>query len=211
MERSKPNNFALDDKDYSTGEIQRILKGMNMRNNLKELLKTKKVLAGFLLVAGLTILPSLSNAQGATEPWVGTIPGDNINLATTDEMSAIRRMLNNQDYVGAVNNAKKYISSLENFERSGKTSQYKYDAYNALCLGLTAQKKYDEAMEACNTAIAEAPARWFAYNSRGSLNFRSGNFAEAEKDYRLALEHAPKINNISEILEHNISLAQSKN
>ena len=108
MERSKPNNFALDDNDYSTGEIQRILKGMNMRNNLKKLLKTKKVLASFLLVAGLSILPSLSNAQGATEPWVGTISGDNINLATTDEMSAIREMLNNQDYSGAVYNTQKY-------------------------------------------------------------------------------------------------------
>ncbi|MCP5381308.1 MAG: tetratricopeptide repeat protein [Kordiimonadaceae bacterium] len=182
-----------------------------MQNNLNKMLPAKKALTSFLLVAGLATLPTMSFAQSATEPWVGTIPGDNIYFSTTDEMSAIRNMLNNQDYVGAVNNAKKYISSLENFERSGKTSQFRYDAYNALCLGLTAQRKYDEAMEACNTAIEEAPTRWFAYNSRGSLNFRSGNFTEAEKDYRLALEHAPKSGNISEILEHNISLAQSKN
>ncbi|HPF46368.1 MAG: hypothetical protein KDF58_06210 [Alphaproteobacteria bacterium] len=181
-----------------------------MRNNVNKMHKSRKILAGILMASSLAILPSISSAQLSSEPWLGTIPGDNINFASTDELTAIRNMLNAQDYVGAVNYAKRYISTLENFERSGKTSQYKYDAYNALCLGLTAQQKYEEAMEACNTAIKDAPNRWFAYNSRGSLNFRSGNFSEAEKDYRLALEFAPKSGDISEILEHNISLAQSR-
>lgn len=182
-----------------------------MNNFLRKSLKSKIAFAGILIASGLTILPLMSSAQQAPEPWTGNVPGDNFSFASNDQLRSIRDMLNNNDINGAVNSAKRYVSSLERFERSGQTSQYKYDAYNALCIGLTAQKNYDEAREACDNAIKDSPNRWFAYNSRGSLNFRSGNYADAIKDYNLALERAPNTGHIVEILEHNINLAQSKN
>ena len=126
-------------------------------------------------------------------------------------LSDIRRKLNEGDITDAVRLAERYVEGIEANSRSGKTTRYRYDAYNALCISLTAQKSYDKALEACNTAIKDSPNRWFAYNSRGSLNYRTGKFADAVKDYRLALENAPQVGDISSVLEHNIRLAEAKN
>lgn len=172
----------------------------------------KKAVAAAFVTVGLFAIPAIGNAQIASpDPWTGAVAGDNFSFASTDSLSDIKKMLNDGDITGAVRNAKKYIVGLEREKRSGKTSKYTYDAYNALCISLSAQKNYAEAIEACNTAIKDSPNRWFAYNSRGSLNFRQGNFSDAINDYRMALDNAPKIDSVSTILQHNINLAESRN
>ena len=114
------------------------------------------------------------------------------------------------DITNAVRLAEKNIKSIENNSRSGKTTKYSYDAYNALCISLTAQKNYERALIACNTAIKDSPNRWFAFNSRGSLKYQTEKFKDAISDYRLALDNAPKFADITSILEHNIRLSEAK-
>ena len=181
-----------------------------MSNYENKFLKIRTVTASALVALGLIAIPAIGQAQ-QTDAWTGAVPGTNIYLNTNDMLNSIRSMLNNNDIDGAVKSAQRYVDEMEREKRSGKTTEYRYDAYNALCISLTAQKNYKEAMEACNTAIGDSPARWFAYNSRGSLNFRSGNFANAVSDYRMALERAPKSGEMSMVIEHNIELAQSQN
>jgi len=187
-------------------------KGKTMSNHTKKLSIYKKAVAAFFVTIGLITIPVTGNAQiSSPDPWTGSVAGDNFSFASTDTLTNIKKMLNEGDIAGAVRNAKKLVVELEREKRSGKTSKYTYDAYNALCISQTAQKSYGEAIEACNAAIKNSPNRWFAYNSRGSLNYRQGNFADAVRDYRMALDNAPKIESVSTILQHNIKLAESRN
>lgn len=181
-----------------------------MSNYTFKLPKLKSAAAGALITIGFFALPAITNAQTATEPWTGAVAGSNFNVGTNDMLVDIRKNLNEGNITSAVRLSERYIDSIENNSRSGKTTRYRYDAYNALCISLTAQKSYEKALEACNTAIEDSPKRWFAYNSRGSLNYRTGKFANAIKDYRMALENAPQVGDISSLLKHNISLAEAK-
>jgi Tfp pilus assembly protein PilF len=86
----------------------------------------------------------------------------------------------------------------------------KYDAFNALCLSLTADKQFSKAMEACDNAIEHSPKRWQAFNSRGSLNYKNGKFDSALNDYRIALENAPNQSGVKKIIEHNIKISEPR-
>ena len=182
-----------------------------MSNYTLKLPKLKSAAAGALITIGLLAIPAIANAQAVAEPWTGAVAGSTYEFGTDDMLVDIRKALNEGNVTDAVRFAERYVERLESNTRSGKTSKYRYDAYNALCISLTAQKTYDRAMEACNTAIDDSPNRWFAYNSRGSLNFRSGNFADAVRDYRMALEKAPQVGDVSSLIENNIKLAEAQN
>tara|TARA_Y100000385_G_scaffold267819_1_gene304309 strand:- start:165 stop:692 length:528 start_codon:yes stop_codon:yes gene_type:complete len=173
-------------------------------------LKIKHTIACAAFLTGMAFTVAPSSAQNAVEPWTGAIPGDTIYFANNDGLRQIRKMLNDGEIDKAVVFAKAYVKSAESNSRSGKTSSMKYDAYNALCLAYTAQKNYDAAIEACDTAIKDSPKGWLAYNSRGSLNLKTGNLTEANNDYRMALENAPEKGDIKTILEHNMNLAQNQ-
>lgn len=173
-------------------------------------LTIKKTYTSAALIVGMVFASTSAFAQSAAEPWTGAIPGDTIYFANNDGLRQIRAMLNDGEIDKAVVFAKAYVASADTNLRSGKTSSMRYDAYNALCLAYTAQQDYDAAKEACNTAIKDQPKGWLAYNSRGSLNLKTGNFTEANKDYRMALENAPSKGDIKIILEHNMNLAQNR-
>ncbi|MDG1021763.1 MAG: hypothetical protein P8O77_09770 [Emcibacteraceae bacterium] len=173
-------------------------------------LNFKNTFASAAILTSMSIAATSAYAQSAVEPWTGAIPGDNVYFANNDGLKQIRSMLNDGEIDKAVTFAKAYVQSSEADSRSGKTSSMRYDAYNALCLAYTAQKNYDAAKEACNTAIKDTPNGWLAYNSRGSLNLKMGNASEANNDYRMALENAPEKGDIKIILEHNINLAQNQ-
>lgn len=174
-------------------------------------LKHKAIALGTATILGLSAFSTASFAQTATEAWTGAIPGDTIYFDNDDNLVRIRGMLNNGDIDRAVVFAKNYAESFEENKRSGKTSPRRYDAYNALCLAFTAQKDYDAAKAACDEAVKDSPNRWMAYNSRGSLNMKSGNTSAAAEDYRMALENAPDTGDIKSILEHNLQLARRGN
>lgn len=167
-------------------------------------------LTPIVTLISIIFMSTVANTQTAPEPWTGAIPGDNIHFGTNDVLVSIRKNLNRGDITNAVRLAEKNIKSIENNSRSGKTTKYSYDAYNALCISLTAQKNYERALIACNTAIKDSPNRWFAFNSRGSLKYQTEKFKDAISDYRLALDNAPKFADITSILEHNIRLSEAK-
>lgn len=173
-------------------------------------LNLKKILTGSALIVGLSLTATAAQAQTAVDPWTGAIPGSTIYFPANDNLKQIRKMLNNGEIDKAVVFAQQNIKSIETESRSGKTTRLRYDAYNALCISLTAQGSFDKAREACDTAIKESPNRWMAYNSRGSLNYKTENLSAALSDYRLALENSPTTGDIKSILEHNIDLTQNK-
>jgi len=60
-------------------------------------------------------------------------------------------------------------------------------ALNNLCIGLTGQKKYVEAMKNCNAAIERKPREWIFYNNRANIYFFERQFDRALADYYKAL------------------------
>ncbi len=144
------------------------------------------------------------------EPWTGAVAGSNIHLGNNDNLKSVGRLINQGRTEGAVRAAKRYLDSLTANQRSGRTTSYLYDAYNALCIALTADKQFEEAMNSCNQAIEQSPNRWQALNSRGSLNYKTGNYADALNDYREALEKAPNLTRVRKIIEHNVEISQAR-
>jgi len=176
--------------------------------NINKIYKIKSSLisVGFILC---TVVSMPSNAQNV-EPWTGAAPGSNLNFSEGDIINDIRNRLNKGEVDDAVRMSQRYVDRLESGRRDGQTNSLIYDAYNALCISLTAAGNYDEAMDACNFAINQSPKRWQSVNSRGSLNYKTGKYADALNDYRNALDLAPKGEQITRIIEHNVKITQAK-
>lgn len=173
-----------------------------------KLFKTTKVFAfSIALIAGSS---ALANAQNAADPWTGTIPGSNYQAPGDSALKSIRGLLNEGKVDRAVNLAKRNVASFERESRSGKTSSLRYDAYNALCIALSAQQNHQDAIVACDEAIKDSPKRWMAYNSRGTANLRMGNYSAALTDYNLAVENSPGSSEIRSVLEHNVDIARNR-
>ncbi len=74
---------------------------------------------------------------------------------------------------------------------------------NNLCIGLTGQGYYDEALDTCNKAIDKRPREWSFYNNRANIHFRRAQYDRALSDYYKALTYSPG----DDVLITNISLA----
>lgn len=171
--------------------------------------KLKNIAAAAVILLSVGLSPMIVQAQ-ITEPWTGSIVGSTINLGNASTLISIRSMLNKGQADEAVRASKKFIKRLKQNNRSGKTSTYTYEAYNALCISLTSIGEFDEALVACNTAINLEKRKWQAINSRGSLHYKSGKYQEALADYRAAFELAPKLDRYFRVIEHNIKIAEGK-
>jgi tetratricopeptide (TPR) repeat protein len=172
-------------------------------------LNIKKIRATTAIILGLIAAPALSQAQ-EHEEWTGTNVGTTFDWGNNSSLKDIRKDLNDVKIEEAVRKARKFVASVNNDRRSGQVSESTYGAYNALCISLTANGDYDEALDVCNTAIMQYPKRWQAINSRGSLNYRSGKYDEALRDYQDALSKAPSSSNIQRVLQHNVEISQAK-
>ncbi len=75
-------------------------------------------------------------------------------------------------------------------------------ALNNLCIGLTGQGEYDEALETCNEAISKRPREWSFYNNRANIFFYRADYDRALSDYYRALTFSPG----DDVLITNISL-----
>jgi tetratricopeptide (TPR) repeat protein len=78
-------------------------------------------------------------------------------------------------------------------------------AYNNLCIGLTGQRKFDEAIAACNKAVEMRPREWKFYNNRANIYFYLGQFDRALAEYYKAMTFSPGDN----VLMKNIAISLS--
>lgn len=87
--------------------------------------------------------------------------------------------------------------------RSGELSPNNLPAaLNNLCIGLTGQGHYEEALETCNKAIGRKPRQWSFYNNRANIHFYQEKYDRALSDYYKALTFSPG----DDVLITNISL-----
>lgn len=75
-------------------------------------------------------------------------------------------------------------------------------ALNNLCIGLTGQGEYDEALDTCNKAIEKRPREWSFYNNRANIFYYRADYDRALSDYYRALTFSPG----DDVLISNISL-----
>lgn len=177
---------------------------------IKKIMTFKKIAIGAGMLLALSVNSATVQAQTVVEPWTGAIVGYNIDLNSGNALNSIRSMINRGEIENAVRSAKRYVRELNRESRSGKTNIILYDAYNALCISLTANIEYEDALEACNNAIEHTPNRWLAFNSRGTLNYKTEKYTDALSDYRAALENAPDQASATRVIEHNIRISEAR-
>ena len=125
------------------------------------------------------------------------------------EIAAIRLLLQGGKKERAVEKARDYVESLENV-RGAEAKQRRYYGLNALCAALTSTGEFNEAIDTCSQAIALFPTRWLALNSRGTAYYVSGQIDLALMDYRKALSQVKASEAETDLIQHNIRLAEAK-
>ena len=125
------------------------------------------------------------------------------------EIDAIRLLLQEGKKERAVEKARDYVESLEN-ALGVEAKQRRYYGLNALCAALTSTGELNEAIDTCSQAIELYPTHWLALNSRGTAYYVSGQIDLALKDYRKALSQVGASEAETNLIKHNISLAEAK-
>lgn len=125
------------------------------------------------------------------------------------EITDIRLLLQGGEKEAAVEKARAYVASLDNVD-GVEAKRRRYYAFNALCASLTSVGKIDEAIDSCSKAIAMYPTLWQALNNRGTAYYVSGQIDLALKDYREALLQVQYSEMLTELVQHNIGLAEAK-
>jgi tetratricopeptide (TPR) repeat protein len=74
-----------------------------------------------------------------------------------------------------------------------------------LCYTLTLQDRLDEAEPLCRAALELKPNYYEAYNTLGILQIKRGNYAEAERNFKIVTENVPNFT----LAYANLSVAQS--
>ena len=130
-------------------------------------------------------------------------------LTQPHEITAIRLLLQEGKKERAVKKARGYVASLENV-RGAEAKQRRYYAFSALCAALTSTGELNEAIDTCSQAIALYPTRWQALNNRGTAYYVSGQFDLALTDYRKALNQVGVSEEVTDLIQHNIRLAEAE-
>jgi Flp pilus assembly protein TadD len=125
------------------------------------------------------------------------------------EITEIRLLMQNGKKAGAVKKARAYVASLENVG-GAEAQQRRYYGLNALCAALTSTGELDEAIDTCSQAITLFPTRWQALNTRGTAYYVSGQIDLALKDYQQALSQVQGSETLTNLIQHNIGLAEAK-
>lgn len=112
----------------------------------------------------------------------------------------------------AVALARKHVDDLRTTQvvHETTTPQTLYFALNALCVALTTAGEIEEALATCSEAIAQAPSRWTAWNSRGTTHFANQTFDAAVSDFLRANALAPDNEDIVDTIQWNIRLARER-
>lgn len=97
--------------------------------------------------------------------------------------------------------------------RSGEVTLDNLPAlYNNLCIGLTGQRRFQDAITACDKALDMKPREWKFYNNRANIYFYLGQFGRALAEYYKAVTFNPAngilMSNINLTLEYRKSRAE---
>jgi tetratricopeptide (TPR) repeat protein len=97
--------------------------------------------------------------------------------------------------------------------RSGEVTLDNLPAlYNNLCIGLTGQRRFQDAITACDKALDMKPREWKFYNNRANVYFYLGQFGRALAEYYKAVTFNPAngilMSNINLTLEYRKSRAE---
>jgi Flp pilus assembly protein TadD len=125
------------------------------------------------------------------------------------EINTILSLIQEGKKEPAVEKARDYVERLEN-GRGAQAKQRRYYGLNALCAALTSTGELNEAIDTCSQAIALYPTRWMALNSRGTAYYVSGQIDLALTDYRKALSQVKASKAVTDLIQHNIRLAEAK-
>ena len=125
------------------------------------------------------------------------------------EITDIHKLIQQGKKERAVKKARDYAASLEN-PRGAEAKQRRYHALSALCAALTSTGELNEAIDTCSQAIELYPTRWQALNNRGTAYFVSGQIDLALTDYRQALIQVRESETLTDLIQHNIRLAEAK-
>ena len=130
-------------------------------------------------------------------------------LTQPQEITAIRLLLQEGEKERAVKKARDYAAILENVG-GAEAKRRRYYALSALCAALTSTGELNEAIDTCSQAIALYPTRWQALNNRGTAYYVSGQIDLAFTDYRKALNQVGVSEAVTDLIQHNIRLAEAK-
>jgi len=125
------------------------------------------------------------------------------------EITEIRLLMQKGKKARAVKKARAYVASLENVG-GAEAQQRRYYGLNALCAALTSTGELDEAIDTCSQAITLFPTRWQVLNTRGTAYYVSGQIDLALKDYQQALSQVQGSETLTNLIQHNIGLAEAK-
>ncbi|MBF8269851.1 MAG: TPR REGION protein [Gammaproteobacteria bacterium] len=125
------------------------------------------------------------------------------------EITDIRLLLQEGKNQLAVDKARDYVANLRNVP-GVDAEKRRYFGLSALCSALTSSGELAEAIKACSDAIEIYPTRWQALNNRGVAHYVSGQLDQSLQDYRQALSLVRDLVPVTELLQHNIALAEAK-
>ncbi len=131
------------------------------------------------------------------------LPGLPLTSAAAQEFTAGNALVNDSAYAIGRERWKEAVDLAEKALRSGElTFDSLPPAYNNLCIGLTGQRLYSDAIRACDKAVEMKPRTWSFYNNRANVYFYLGNFDRALAEYYKAMT----FNSSSAVLMHNIGV-----
>ena len=125
------------------------------------------------------------------------------------EITDIRLLLQEGKTQLAVEKARTFVAGLRNVAGL-EAESLRYFGLSALCSALTSSGELEVAIKACSDAIDIYPTRWQALNNRGVAYYVSGRLDLSLQDYHQALSHAQDSEPVSELIQHNITLAETK-
>ena len=163
-----------------------------------------------LLFVSAGIYEVIAQQTGTRIKDVDNIASESIFwLKQPHEINTILSLLKEGKKERAVKKARDYAASLEN-GRGDEAKQRRYYAFSALCGALTSTGELNEAIDTCSQAIALYPTRWQALNNRGTAYYVSGQMDLALIDYRQALNQVDLSEEVTDLIQHNIELAEAK-
>lgn len=118
---------------------------------------------------------------------------DTIQMHQNDVLAQAYRAMQRGDMEGAIGLSERALAT-------DLTAAQTVIAHNNLCVALHMQGDLENAASHCTLALDVNPGYWRAYNNRANIFFDQERFADAEADYRRALQLNPESDTVRENL-----------